>query len=348
MEIIQYASDSGFEFITLLLIIVGAAFGIVFGAIPGLTSTMGMALMLPITFGLDPVNGLSLLVGVYIGGESGGLVSATLLGIPGTSSSVATTFDGYPLAQKGEPAKALGIGITGSLIGNLFGFAVLIAFAPVISRYAVKITPFDYFSITLFAIALIAVVSSGNMFKGLTSGLVGIFLASVGFSPIDGVERFTFNSVNLKSGFELLPLIIGLYGISEIIINIGEERKIKSDLKLKVKGLGYKLSEIYTNAWNIIRSAIIGVAIGILPGIGASLSNIMAYTRTKTASKNPEKFGTGTTEGIWASETANNANIGGAFIPLLTLGIPGDGVTAILIGGFMIHGITPGPGMMAA
>lgn len=348
MEVLQYIDSSGFELLTFILIILGASFGIVFGAIPGLTSTMGMALMLPLTFGLDPVNGLALLVGVYIGGESGGLVSATLLGIPGTSSSVATTFDGYPLSQKGFPAKALGLGITASFIGNIFGFLVLILFAPTISRYAVKVTPFDYFSITMFAISLIAILASGNMFKGLASGFLGILLASVGFSPIDGTARFAFDSVYLKSGFELLPLIIGLYGISEIIQNIGTGKSIKLDVKIKVKGLGYKFKELYSNTWNIIRSATIGVAIGILPGIGASLSNILAYTRAKTASKTPEKFGTGTPEGILASETANNANIGGAFIPLLTLGIPGDGVTAILIGGFMIHGISPGPGMMAA
>jgi|SRR5690625_1027190 len=348
MEVLQYLGSSGFDLMTVLLIIVGAAFGIIFGAIPGLTSTMGMALMLPLTFGLSPTDGLALLVGVYIGGESGGLVSATLLGIPGTSSSVATTFDGYPLSQKGYPAKALGVGITASFIGNIFGFLVLIAFAPTISRYAIKVTPFDYFSITLFAISLIAILASGNMFKGFAAGFMGILLASVGFAPIDGGARFSFDSVFLKSGFDLLPLIIGLYGISEIIQNIGENKQIKLDVKIRVKGLGYKLSELTQNAWNIIRSASIGVAIGILPGIGASLSNIVAYTRAKTASKTPEKFGKGTTEGIFAAETANNANIGGAFIPLLTLGIPGDGVTAILIGGFMIHGIKPGPGMMAA
>lgn len=328
--------------IPLTLLFIGCVIGIIFGAIPGLTATMGVALLLPITFGLGPIDGLMLLIGVYIGGISGGLISATLLGIPGTPSSIATTFDAYPMSKNGEPVRALGIGITASLIGGIFSFLVLVTVSPLIAKLAVKMGPAEYFSLIILALTLIIVLSRGNMIKGLTSGFCGLALGLIGFAPIDGTARFTFDSLSLAAGISLLPMIMGLFAISQIHIEIqnGLEKRV---VNFDVKGIGISLKEFVANINNMIRSSFIGVALGMLPGMGSGASNIIAYAQAKQSSKNPEKFGKGAPEGIYASETANNASIGGALIPMMTLGIPGDSVTAILLGGFMIHGIQPGP-----
>jgi len=329
----------------ILYLLIGAAIGIIIGALPGLSATMGVALLLPLTFGMEPIEGISMLMGVYVGGVSGGLISATLLRMPGTPSSVATTFDAYPMAQRGEAARALGIGITASLIGGLLSFVALVTIAPMIARAAVKLSSFEFFSLTVFALTLIAVLSQGNVFKGVASGLLGILFACVGFAPIDGTQRFTFGSLELSAGIGLLPLIIGLFAVSEILRTIvkGEEKMETLKVNLRVRGLGFRLAELIQNGWNILRSSVIGIAIGILPGIGGSVSNLVAYAQAKQASKKPETFGKGNPEGVWASESANNASIGGALIPMMTLGIPGDGVTAMLLGGLIIHGIQPGP-----
>lgn len=326
----------------LLLLLVGCVIGIIFGAIPGLTATMGVALLLPLTFGISPIAGLGLLIGVYYGGVSGGLVSATLLGIPGTPSSIVTTFDAYPLARKGQPVRALGIGITASLIGGIISFLFLVTLSSPIARFAVKMGPAEYFSLYLFAVTLIAVLSKGNMIKGVTAGIMGIAFSLIGYAPIDGTPRFAFDNMYLEVGISTLPFIIGLFAISQIHVEV-RRGETKSKLNLKVSGLGMSVKEILENGWNIIRSSLIGVGIGILPGMGSGASNLIAYAQAKQASKHPEEFGKGTPEGIWASESANNASIGGALIPMIALGIPGDSVTAILLGGLMIHGIQPGP-----
>ncbi|MCM3709139.1 tripartite tricarboxylate transporter permease [Sporosarcina luteola] len=333
---------NSFSAMTFILLFFGVIVGLIFGSIPGLTATMGVALFIPVTFSLDPASGLFLLLGVYVGGISGGLVAATLLGIPGTPSSIATTFDAFPMSKNGEPARALGIGIIASLIGGVLSFVVLVTIAPVISKMAVKMGPAEYFSLTFFALMLISILSKGNMIKGISAGVIGIALSLIGFAPIDGTARFTFGNINLKSGIDLLPLIMGLFAISQILIEVQSETK-KESILFKVRGLGVSIKEIIANGWNIIRSSLIGIGFGILPGMGSGASNIVAYAQAKQASKTPEKFGKGTPEGIWAAETANNASVGGALIPLITLGIPGDTVTAILLGGFMIHGIQPGP-----
>ncbi|WP_421617061.1 tripartite tricarboxylate transporter permease [Brevibacillus sp. TJ4] len=331
-----------FSPVSLLFMLGGVIIGTIFGAIPGLTSTMGVALFVPITFGLDPVSGILLLIGVYYGGVSGGLVSATLLGIPGTPSSIATTFDAFPMAKQGEPVRALGIGITASFIGGIFSFLALITISPIVSRYAVMMGPFEYAALTVFALTLIVVLSKGNLIKGIASGLVGIAIAMIGFSPIDGTARFTFDVTALKAGISLLPLIMGLFALSQIHHEIRSGQK-QSEMNLKVSGLGISLGELLGNTWNLVRSSLIGIGFGILPGLGSGSSNLVAYAQAKQASKDPESFGKGNPAGIYASESSNNAAVGGALIPMLTLGIPGDTVTAIMLGGFMIHGIQPGP-----
>lgn len=329
----------------MFLLSIGTAVGIVFGAIPGLTATMAVALVLPLTFGMSPVDGMTLLIGLYIGGVSGGLISAILINIPGTPSSVATTFDGHPMAKNGQAGKALGAGIFYSFWGGLFSFAILIFISPPLADIALRFGPFEYFSIAVFSLTLIATLSSGNAIKGLLAGLVGIFLSCVGTAPIDAFPRFTFGYVELDGGFNLLPALVGLFAVAEVVKAAEESRNpVKMTVyKYDIKGFGVSWAEFKGQFWNFIRSSAIGTGIGILPGIGGGTSNILSYVIAKKNSKHPEKFGTGIMDGIVASESANNASIGGALVPLLTMGIPGDTVTAMLLGGLMIHGLTPGP-----
>ncbi|MEK6266284.1 MAG: tripartite tricarboxylate transporter permease [Clostridium sp.] len=345
MEAIFAGIVAVFTLQTILLIIAGVVIGIVFGAIPGMSAAMAIALCLPISFGLGPVEGLSLLLGLYIGGISGGLISAILLKMPGTPSSIATVFDGYPMAQNGEAGKALGVGIVYSFLGGLFSILCLIFISPSIAKIAVKFSPYEYFAVGIFALTLISSLAEGSIVKGLISGLFGVSIALVGSAPIDSYKRFTFGIHDFDAGFSMLAVLIGVYAISEIISASGNKAKIQSKdiMKFKMKGFGFTLKEFFGQKWNLLRSSLIGTGIGILPGMGGGTSNILSYVAAKGQSKYPEKFGTGIIDGIVASESANNASIGGAMIPLLTLGIPGDAVTAILLGGFMIHGITPGP-----
>ena len=330
----------------LLIIIAGVAVGIVFGAIPGLSATMAVALFLPVTYGLQPINAMSLLMALYIGAVSGGLISAILLRIPGTPSSVATCFDGYPLAAKGQAPKALGVGIVFSFIGTMLSIFALMFISPWLAKLAIEFGNFEYFSIAVFSLTMIATLSGDSIIKGMFSGALGFMFATVGIAPIDAAPRFTFDSIQLLSGFDMLPVMIGLFAVGEIIVAAkdsrleGQARIIQPNMR-DIKGFGFSMQEFLGQQWNMIRSALIGI--GILPGIGGGTSNILAYSVAKNQSRHPEKFGAGVIDGIVAPETSNNAAIGGALIPLLTLGIPGDTVTAILLGGLMIHGMTPGP-----
>ncbi len=329
-----------------LLVTIGVAVGIVFGAVPGLTAVMAIALSLPMTYGMGPAAGLSLLVALYVGATSGGLISAILLKIPGTPSSIATTFDGAPMMDKGEGAKALGVGIVFSFIGTVLSIAALMFIAPYLARAALSFGPHEYFAIAIFSLTLIATLSTGSMIKGIFSGVLGFAVSTVGIAPVDATRRFTFGFVELNAGFSILTVLVGMFAIAEII-KVAESSKsngeVKSPIIVKIKGFGFSLKEFFGQIPNALRSSVIGISIGILPGIGAGTSNIISYIVAKNRSRTPEKFGKGTIEGVVASESANNAGIGGALIPLLTLGIPGDAVTAILLGGLMIHGIQPGP-----
>ena len=332
---------------SILLMFAGVGVGIVFGSIPGLSAAMAVALFLPVTFVMEADNAFTLLVALYIGGISGGLISAILLNIPGTSSSISTCFDGSPMAKKGEAAKALGTGVVFSFIGGLFSFLILIFVAPSLAKITLKFSAVEYFGVCIFALSMIVALAGDNMLKGLLAGFLGLALSCVGMAPIDGAKRFTFGLNELSSGFDVLPTLIGIFAVTEVlayaesVIRSSKTTMIKQDTR--IKGFGFTKAEFFSQKWNALRSAAIGTGIGILPGIGGSVAGIMSYVAAKKSSKYPEKFGTGIMDGVVASETANNAVIGGALIPLLTLGIPGDGVTAMLLGAFMIHGLTPGP-----
>ncbi len=332
----------------LLLIFLGVVVGIIFGSIPGLTAVMAIALCLPMTYGMSPAAGMSLLVALFVGATSGGLIAAILLKIPGTPSSIATTFDGGPMMEKGEGVKALGAGIVFSFIGTILSIIALVFIAPTLARVALSFGPHEYFAIAIFSLTLIATLSSGSMTTGIFSGLVGFGVSTVGIAPVDATRRFTFSTVELNSGFSILAVLVGMFAIAEVI-KVAEGGRAGSNIKIMapvmkgVKGFGFSMKEFFEQIPNAFRSSVIGIVIGILPGIGAGTSNILAYIAARSRSKTPEKFGKGTLEGVVAPESANNAGIGGAMIPLLTLGIPGDAVTAILLGGLMMHGIQPGP-----
>lgn len=327
------------------LIIVGTIVGIIFGALPGLTATMAIALCLPITYTLGTTEGLCLLIGLYIGGISGGLISAILLKIPGTPSSIATTFDGGPMAEKGEAGKALGIGVFYSFIGTMLSVAVLVFLAPTIAQWTIKFGPYEYFAIGVFSLTMVGSLVSGSVAKGLASCVLGLCVAQVGAAPMTSALRFTFGNHQLDSGFAMLPVLIGLFAITEVFLAAEEGLSAEngSTRQYKMKGFGVSLKEFKEQLGNMFRSAAIGIGIGILPGIGGGTSNMIAYMAAKNSSKEPEKFGTGCIDGVIASETSNNASIGGALIPLLTLGIPGDTTTAMLLGALMIKGISTGP-----
>ena len=329
----------------MLLMLMGTIMGIIVGAIPGLSVTMGVALFLPLTFGMEPVAGLSLLVSLYIGGTSGGLISAILLKMPGTASSVATTFDGYPMAQEGEAPKALGVGIVCSFFGGLVSYIVLMFLAPAIAKVALQFSAYEYFGIALFSMTMIASLASDSVAKGIIAAMLGMTLSFVGIAPITSLTRFTFGITDLNAGFNILPMLIGLFAVAEVLTAIEEKFK-KQNLEVracKIKGFGFTREDIKGQGFNFWVSVAIGTGIGILPGLGGSVCNIIAYSVVKNHSKYPEKFGTGVVDGIVASESSNNACTGGALVPLLTLGLPGDNTTALILAGFMIHGITPGP-----
>ena len=332
------------EPMSLLLMIGGVVIGIIFGSIPGLSASMAVALMLPLTFSMSSSLGMNTLVAVYIGGISGGLISAILLNMPGTASSIATTFDGYPMAKKGEAMRALGVGIVFSFLGSIFSFIILSFFAPLLADVALQFTPIENFGICFFALTMVAVLSSGNMVKGLLAGMLGLLFAMVGMAPIDGTPRFTFGSNDMMGGFNTLTTLIGIFAVADILVSAETIGKGVETIPVqKVKGFGFTMKEFVKWLPGALRGALIGTGIGILPGIGGSTSGMLAYVTAKNMSKHPETFGQGEPEGIVATETANNATIGGAMIPLLVLGIPGDGVTAMMLGGFLIHGLSAGP-----
>ena len=338
--------QAAFSLNSILMILIGTIVGIVFGAIPGLTTTMAVALSIPLTFGMPPSSAMSLLMGLYIGGTSGGLFSAILINIPGTPASVATTWDGHPMAARGEAGKALGAGVVFSFIGTLVSIVALFFIAPPLANFALEFWPTEYFALALFSLTMIGSLAGKQLAKGIAVGLLGMALAFVGTAPIDAIPRFTFGFHELDGGFDILPALIGLFAVSEIL-NVAERdvqlKKTEVMTNFKMKGFGFSLQEFFGQTVNWIRSALIGVGIGILPGIGAGTANIVSYGVAKSQSKHPEKFGTGVMDGIVASEAASCSTIGGAMVPLLTLGIPGDTVTAMILGGLMIHGLQPGP-----
>ncbi|MDH3594340.1 MAG: tripartite tricarboxylate transporter permease, partial [Rhodospirillales bacterium] len=337
-----------FQFKLLALITVGTLAGIVAGAIPGFTITMAIVLTLPFTFGMSPVEGLSTMLGVFVGGFSGGLISGTLLGIPGTPSSVATTFDGFPLARRGHPGLALGVGVWSSFFGGLIGAVLLMSFAPPLALIGLWFGPWEYFALIVFALTIIASLSGESLLKGGIAGVLGLLLAMVGEDAITATSRFSFGIDDLNQGFSILPVLIGLFAFSQLLSDVERKEGAQSAL-IEAKAETIKIEHweairtIFRQPLNLIRSSLIGVFIGALPAAGGTISNVLSYDQSKKASKHPEKYGTGIPDGVIASEAANNGTAGGALITMMALGIPGDIVTAIMLGALLIHNVVPGP-----
>ncbi len=330
----------------LALITIGVLFGIIGGCIPGFTVTMAILVVFPFTFAMDPVSGVSLMVGVFVGGYSGGLVSGIMLGIPGTPSSITTVYDGYPMAQKGEPGRALGIGVAASFIGTLISVAVLVFFGPLIASYSMKFRPWEITSLIVFALTLVAGLSNGAMLKGLLAAALGLLITTVGYDRNSNL-RFDFDLPVLGSGFEILPVMIGIFAFSQLMGNLEKLRDDKSDIKDVNTNVAIPYRQILVDMSrqkiNTLRSSLIGSLVGALPGTGGTVANFISYDQAKKMSRHPERFGTGTPDGIVASEASNSAVAGGAFVPTLALGIPGDLPMAIMMGVLILHGITPGP-----
>lgn len=332
------------------LIVGGTMVGIIFGSIPGMTATMAVAVCLPLTYSLGLENGLALLLGLYVGGISGGLVPAILLGIPGTPSSITTTLDGYPMAQKGEGERALKIGIVASFAGGLISLLVLYFFAPALADFAIKFSYVEKFLIIVFALTVMAALSS-DMLMGIFSGFLGIFIALIGTYDISDGGNGKYRLIPpgteywLDGGFSLLPVLIGLFGLAAILdqaeLGVPKGHSAK-DLQVKERSK-FSIKIFRGQGTNVVRSSLIGTFVGILPGVGGSAASILSYTNAKTFSKKPENFGKGEPAGIIASESGNNGLTGGALVPLLSLGIPGDSTTALLIGAFTLQGIQVGP-----
>ncbi len=333
---------------TLLLMAVGVAAGLVAGAIPGFTITMAVILTLPFTFGMDAVRGLAVMIGVFVGGLSGGLMSGILTGIPGTPSSVATTFDGFPMARKGRPGLALGIGVWSSFFGGMVSAVFLMVLAPQLAKIGLEFGPWDYFSLVLFALTIVASLAGENLIKGIIAGVAGLLIASVGEDEVSGLARFTFGVDSLEQGFDFLPVLVGLFAFSQLLSDVRDPEKatrpmvVGEAIRISIEHLA-AIKAIVARWTTLLRSSLIGVFVGILPGAGGTIANILSYDQAKKASKTPEKFGTGVPEGIIAPESSNNAVEGGALITMMALGIPGDIVTAVMLGALLIHNIAPSP-----
>ena len=322
----------------------GVTLGAVVGAIPGLSGSMLITMTVPLTFFMGSYyDALILLVAMYVGSVSGGLVSATLLRMPGTPASVMTTLDGYPMAQRGEAGRALGLGITASFVGGLISWIFLITLSPTLAVWATYFGPWEYFTMVLMALVLIASLSQGSMVKGLLAGFLGMLASMPGVDPSTGMLRLTFGFDSWAGGFNLLPVLLGVFVVSQVLKYIIDAERPVMRITASNKGIFMSLADWKRQAVNLVRSSVIGTWIGILPGIGASIGSICAYTAAKNLSKTPEKFGTGCEDGVVASEAANNATIGGALVPLVTMGIPGSVIDAILIGALLMHNLQPGP-----
>lgn len=326
-----------------LLLFAGVFFGMVFGAIPGLTAALGVTLILPFTYTMAPGAGLTTLIAIYVGGISGGLISACLLNIPGSPASLVTCFDGAPMARNGRPADALALGVFSSLLGGLFSGVMLIIIAPLLAKVALMFGSWEYFALGIMGLMVVVSICSNNLIKGLISAVIGLLLGTVGMDPVSSVQRLTFGVWQLNGGFALLATLMGLFALCEILVQIrdlGVKFNILDTGRIRL----FPRKELYSGKGKFFGiSAVIGTVIGILPGIGQSTASMLAYNTCRQMSKEPERYGTGCEEGVIASETANNAVCGGALIPMMTLGIPGDTVTAILLGGLVVHGLQPGP-----
>jgi putative tricarboxylic transport membrane protein len=327
---------------------IGVTIGTLVGTLPGLGPSAGMAVLLPLTFSLSPLQALLLLMGIYQGVMYGGRISSILINVPGEAMAVATSFDGYPMAKKGKAGYALALSAIASFIGGTIGFIGLVLLTPHVSDWALVFGPPEYTVLMIFALIATGTLGGNSLIKSLITIVFGLLLSTVGSDPVHGSERLTFGFINLWDGISFVVVAIGLFGMSEVLMMIKTrlDQTEGFNERLPFNELFPKIKQIMNNMGSILRGSVIGFVIGILPGAGATIATFLSYSVEKRVSKKPEKFGTGVDQGLSAPEAANNASIGGELIPLFSLGIPGSGITAILLGALIMIGLQPGPSML--
>lgn len=344
MQYILEAVPLVFNFYTLLVMIVGIILGIAIGALPGLSSTMGVALSIPITYTMHPATGLVFLSAIYMSSTYGGSISAILIKTPGTPSAVITAIDGYELTKQGKSGEALSMATIASTIGGLISCVALMFLSPPLAKLVVAFGSPEMFLLSILGLSIIVGLSKGSVLKGLISGILGMLLSLIGIDTITGEYRFTYNILSLFGGISTVAVVIGIFSASQVYVLAAQKRTtIQYDYNSKQKLRLISIRDFFLNLFNIIRSGVIGTIIGILPGAGVSIASALAYNISKSSSKEKELYGEGSLEGIAASESANNGVVGGSLVPLLTLGIPGNAVSAVFLGGLVIHGLRPGP-----
>ena len=324
-------------------LVIGVTGGIVIGALPGHTATMGVAVLLPLTFGMESTPALVLLAGIYIGAIYGGSISAILLKTPGTPAAAATVLDGYELARKGEAARALSVSAIASFTGGMVSTVMLITISPILANFALRFGAPEYFALAVFGLSIIASISGKSPVKGLLAGMFGLLISTVGLDPVTSFPRFTFGEMNLFNGFAIIPVLIGLFALAEAFVQMEKIFEPSHAIETNFKRGMISLKETIALMPTMIKCALIGTFIGSIPGAGADIAAFVSYNEARRSSKNGSEFGTGCLEGIAAPEAGNNGVTGGAMVPLLTLGVPGDAVTAILLGALIIQGLQPGP-----
>lgn len=331
--------------VTLIAIFSGCLLGVIFGSIPGLTFTVAMALVVPMSFALDSAPAIGLLLGTYIGGMTGGSVSAILLGIPGTPSAAATVLDGYPLTRHGKASLALGTAVVASAFGGFVSLVIMIFSVDFVAGLAMRFGPAETFGLLVFGLSTICGLSSGSIVKGLIGAVFGLMIMTIGVDEMSGVQRLTFGTVTMQQGIDILVAMIALFAVPHVIEAFVDHYRTEHETKelADVRAELPSIRDLANNFWLMVRSALIGTGVGAIPGTGGPIAAFLAYAHARKSSKTPERFGQGAMEGVVAPETANNAVTGGAMIPLLSLGIPGDPATAILLSGLLIHGLIPGP-----
>lgn len=328
----------------LAAIVAGVIVGILGGAMPGVSPSMAVAILLPFTFGMSPTMGLVMLCAIYLASNYGGSITAVTINTPGTPSAVVTAFDGYPLAKSGRAGDALGVSLVASVVGGFVGIIILICFSAPLANFALKFWPAEYFALAVLGLTTVASLGGGKWLEALIAVLLGLLLNTVGLDHVSGVSRYTFDVIRLYDGFSFIPALIGLFALSEVFGNI-EEDNFKAFDSVSDDGLSsWPTMKTYLSLkWGMIRSGVLGTIIGIFPGAGGTIASFIAYDVEKRLSKTPEMFGKGSLEGVTAAEASNSSSVGGALVPLLTLGIPGSASTAVLIGALMIHELRPGP-----
>jgi putative tricarboxylic transport membrane protein len=346
MEIVIRSILYVFTPLNLALIVGGTAFGMICGALPGLSASMAIILLLPFTYGMEPVQAIATLVAVYIGAACGGSISAILLRTPGTPEAVATTFDGYPMAMRGKAGRALGLAVSASSFGGIFSALMMVLCAPLLATVALKFQSAEYFGLALLGLSCITSIGSKNQLKAIFACLMGLLLSTVGLDEINGLHRFVYGSPFLMNGINYIPVMIGSFALAEVYKIVEEKARGDSPgeiISAKVSLEMIKLKELLGKWVTLLKSSIIGTIIGIIPAAGGSIAALVAYGEASRSSKTPEEFGKGIDEGILAPESANNAAVGGSIVPTMVLGIPGSPTAAVIMAAFMIHGLRPGP-----